>query len=151
MTANYTWTDSEQKSGPEEGQPLTNTAEHMANITLNWDVTEDFSLYAQSQIRSDRYRGWDSNLDKPLYYKNYQLLTLGARYRINDYVSVNARINNLLDEDFTSYTTEYNDLNNDGTFDYVTGRGAVSEVVFLDDYNIKDRARNLWVGVNATF
>ncbi len=151
VTANYTWTDSEQKSGPEAGQPLTNTAEHMANITVNWDMTEDFSVYLQSQIRSDRYRGWDSTLDKPLYYKNYQLMTLGARYRITEYVSVNARINNLLDEDFTSYTTEYNDLNGDGSYEYLTGRGVVSEVVFLDDYNIKDRARNLWVGVNVKF
>lgn len=151
VTANYTWTDSEQKSGPEAGQPLTNTAEHMANITVNWDMTEDFSVYLQSQIRSDRYRGWDSTLDKPLYYKNYQLMTLGARYRITEYVSVNARINNLLDEDFTSYTTEYNDLNDDGSYEYLTGRGVVSEVVFLDDYNIKDRARNLWVGVNVKF
>lgn len=64
---------------------------------------------------------------------------------------MNARINNLLDEDFTSYSTEYNDLNGDGTYEYLTGRGVVSEVVFLDDYNIKDRARNLWVGVNVKF
>ena len=56
-----------------------------------------------------------------------------------------------VDEDFTSYTTEYTDLNGDGTYEYVTGRGAVSEVVFQDDYNIKDRARNLWVGVNVKF
>lgn len=151
VSANYTWTDSEQKSGPQEGQPLTNTAEHMANVTLNWDVTSDINLYLQTQLRSDRYRGWDSNLDKPLYYKNYELLTLGARYRLNEHVTVNARINNLLDEDFTSYTTEYNDLNGDGTYEYLTGRGVVSEVVFLDDYNIKDSTRNFWVGVNVRF
>lgn len=151
VSANYTWTDSEQKSGPQEGEPLTNTAEHMANITLNWDVTTDINLYLQTQLRSDRYRGWDSNLDKPLYYKNYELLTLGGRYRINEHVTVNARINNLLDEDFTTYTTEYNDLNGDGTYEYLTGRGVVSEVVFLDDYNIKDSTRNFWVGVNVRF
>lgn len=151
VSANYTWTDSEQKSGPQEGQPLTNTAEHMANVTLNWDMTTDINLYLQTQLRSDRYRGWDSTLDKPLYYKNYELLTLGARYRINEHVTVNARINNLLDEDFTTYTTEYNDLNGDGTYEYLTGRGVVSEVVFLDDYNIKDSTRNFWVGVNVRF
>lgn len=151
VTANYTWTDSEQKSGPQEGQPLTNTAEHMANVTVNWDMTDDINLYLQSQLRSDRYRGWDSTLDKPLYYKNYELLTLGARYRINEHVTVNARINNLLDEDFTSYTTEYNDLNGDGEYEYLTGRGVVSEVVFLDDYNIKDSTRNFWLGVNVRF
>ena len=151
VSANYTWTDSEQKSGPQEGQPLTNTAEHMANVTLNWDMTTDINLYLQTQLRSDRYRGWDSTLDKPLYYKNYELLTLGARYRINEHVTVNARINNLLDEDFTTYTAEYNDLNGDGTYEYLTGRGVVSEVVFLDDYNIKDSTRNFWVGVNVRF
>ena len=151
VSANYTWTDSEQKSGPQEGQTLTNTAEHMANVTLNWDMTTDINLYLQTQLRSDRYRGWDSTLDKPLYYKNYELLTLGARYRINEHVTVNARINNLLDEDFTTYTTEYNDLNGDGTYEYLTGRGVVSEVVFLDDYNIKDSTRNFWVGVNVRF
>ncbi len=151
ITANYTWTDSEQKSGPQEGQPLTNTAEHMANVTVNWDMTDDINVYLQSQLRSDRYRGWDSTLDKPLYYKNYELLTLGARYRINEHVTVNARINNLLDEDFTSYTTEYNDLNGDGEYEYLTGRGVVSEVVFLDDYNIKDSTRNFWLGVNVRF
>ncbi len=151
VSANYTWTDSEQESGPQEGQPLTNTAEHMANVTLNWDMTTDINLYLQTQLRSDRYRGWDSTLDKPLYYKNYELLTLGARYRINEHVTVNARINNLLDEDFTTYTAEYNDLNGDGTYEYLTGRGMVSEVVFLDDYNIKDSTRNFWAGVNVRF
>lgn len=148
---NYTWTDSEQKSGSSAGQPLTNTAEHMANLTLSWQATEVFNLYLQSEIRSDRYRGWDTNLDKALYYKNYHLLNLGATYEINEHITLNARVNNLLDTDFTSYSTDYNDLNGDGEFEYLTGRGEVSEVVFTDDYNVKDKARNFWVGVNLAF
>ncbi|ODB34763.1 TonB-dependent receptor [Pseudoalteromonas sp. BMB] len=151
LYANYTWTDSEQKSGPQEGQPLTNTAEHMANATVNWQVTDEFSLTLNAEMRSDRYRGWDNNLDKAMYYKNYNLLHLGAKYTFNDNVTVFARINNLLDEDFTSYSTDYNDLNGDGKYEYLSGRGVVSEVVFSDDYNVKDKARNIWFGVNVTF
>ncbi|WP_299598447.1 TonB-dependent receptor [uncultured Microbulbifer sp.] len=151
LQANYTWTDSEQLSGPEEGQPLTNTAEHMANATLDWQATGDLEVYLQAELRSDRYRSWDNVLDKPLYFENYQVLNLGARLTINEYVSVNGRINNLLDEDFTSYSTDYTDLNGDGVYEYASGRGAVSEVVFTDDYNVKDKARSFWVGVNVSF
>jgi outer membrane receptor for ferrienterochelin and colicins len=43
LRANYTWTDSEQETGDDKGLPLTNTAEHMANATLDWQVTERFS------------------------------------------------------------------------------------------------------------
>lgn len=151
LKGNYTWTDSEQKSGPQEGQPLTNTAEHMANLNLSWQALDDLNVYLQAELRSDRYRGWDNVLDKALYFENYQVLNLGARLRLNENVTVNGRINNLLDEDFTSYSAEYTDLNGDGVYEYVTGRGAVSEVVFTDDYNVKDKARSFWVGVNVSF
>ncbi|MDO6428599.1 TonB-dependent receptor [Thalassotalea sp. 1_MG-2023] len=149
--ANYTWTDSEQQSGSEEGLPLTNTAEHMGNINIGWDATEDLNVYLQSEYRSDRYRGFDSIHDRELYYKNYSLLNLGARWTLNDNVMVNLRVNNLLDRDFTSYSTSYDDLNGDGKFEYLSGRGVVSEVVFEDDYNVKDKARNFWASVTVSF
>jgi outer membrane receptor for ferrienterochelin and colicins len=146
VSANYTWTDSEQKSGSNAGQPLTNTAEHMANISTDWSITEKLNTYLQIEIRSDRYRDWNSILDKPLYYKNYSAINLGARYKISDNLTVNLRVNNLLDEDFTSYTTSYVDLDNDGLYSYDD-----DEVIFTDDYNIKDKARSFWVSVNASF
>ncbi len=151
VRGNYTWTDSEQKSGSEAGQPLTNTAEHMVNTTLEWQATDLLTLTLQAELRSDRYRGWDSVTDQPLYYKNYEVFNLGASYRISDNINLNARINNLLNTDFTSYTATYTDLNNDGVYEYLTGRGVTSEVAFSDDYNVKDKARSFWVGVNLTF
>ena len=149
--ANYTWTDSEQKSGSQAGLPLTNTAEHMANVNITWDINADLNVYLQGEFRSDRYRGYDSVLERELYFKNYSLLNLGARWTLNDYVVVNLRINNLLDRDFTTYSVTYDDLNNDGQFEYLTGRGVTSEVNFTDDYNVKDKARNLWAGVTVSF
>ncbi|MGB1292621.1 MAG: TonB-dependent receptor domain-containing protein [Pseudoalteromonas sp.] len=151
LNGNYTWTDSEQQSGSQKGQPLTNSAEHMANITLNWEATDFMEIYLQGVYRSDRYRGWDNVHDQALYYKNYNLFNLGAQFYVNEYIQINARVNNLLDEDFTSYSTTYTDLNGDGEYEYLTGRGVISEVSFTDDYNVKDKGRNFWVGVTAYF
>lgn len=140
IRANYTWTDSEQLSGAEAGLPLTQTAKHMANATLDWIVTDRFSLQLIAESRSKRYRGIDPAGD-PLYYKDYEVLHLAAQYRFSEHVSVAARINNLLDEDFTSFQTSF-------TQDPVSN---TYTPVYLDDYNNKDKARNLWLSFNVNF
>ena len=123
----------------------------MANATLDWSAMDNLTFSLQAELRSERYRDWDSVLDRPLYFKNYELLNLGIRYDATEHLTFFGRINNLLDKDFTSYTTDYIDLDGDGIYTYVTGRGAVSEVIFTDDYNVKDPARNFWVSVQLTF
>ncbi len=145
LRGNYTYTDSRQLSGSQEGQPLTNTAEHMSNVTLEWDINAKLSAQLTNETRSARFRGVDENND-PLYYKDYRVLNLGANYAVNSYFSVYARINNLLDEDFTTYSVRYDDANDDGVFD-----AGDDEVIFEDDYNNKDKRRNLWIGLNVRF
>lgn len=140
IRANYTYTDSEQLSGPSEGQPLTNTAKHMANVTLDWEPTDRISTQLGFETRSDRYRGVDGTTGEHLFYKAYNVFNLGAQYDLNDFVTISGRINNLLNEDFTSYQTTFVD-NGDGTF----------EPNFQDDYNNKDKARSFWVSLNARF
>ncbi|MFV0277446.1 MAG: TonB-dependent receptor domain-containing protein [Parahaliea sp.] len=146
LSANYTWTDSEQKSGPEEGRPLTNTAEHMANLTLDWQVLNNLSLALQGELRSDRYRGWNTILDKAMYYEDYTLWNLGVRYAITDNLTLTGRVNNLLDEDFTTYNTAFVDLNGDGVYDDDT-----DEVQYSDDYNVMAAGRNYWLSLQFSF
>ncbi|SBS35498.1 Colicin I receptor precursor [Marinomonas aquimarina] len=146
LRANYTYTDSEQKSGSNAGKPLNDTAKHMANATLDWQVNEQFNTYLTAEMRSKRYRGspgrgWDSNVEYPEYYKAYTIFHLGAAYELNDTFTFNARVNNLLDEDFTSYQTVY--TTEDG--------GATWESNYIDDYNLKAKARNVWLSVTAKF
>ena len=145
VRGNYTYTDSRQLSGSQEGQPLTNTAEHMSNVTLDWDVNTKLNVQLTSETRSARFRGVDDDND-PLYYKDYRVLHLGATYAVNSYFSVYGRVNNLLDQDFTTYSVRYDDANDDGVFD-----AGDDEVTFEDDYNNKDKRRNLWVGLNVRF
>lgn len=140
LRANYTYTDSEQKTGSNAGRPLNNSAKHMANATLDWQSTNRLNLYLSLEARSDRYRGWDAVADEALYYKDYEVFNLGASYKAADNVTINGRINNLFDRDFTSYTTTFTD-NGDGTY----------TPSYTDDYNNKDKSRNFWVSVNVAF
>ena len=152
LRANYTYTDSEQKSGAEQGQPLGNSAKHMANLTLNWDATDDLSVFLSSEHRSKRYRSWDTDSDTALYYKGYKVLHLGASYQASDFVTLNARINNLLDQDFTRYNIAFSECSETAaSCVYAQGDDTGYAATFVDDYNNKDKARNFWVGLNARF
>ncbi|MGJ4727956.1 TonB-dependent receptor domain-containing protein [Luteimonas sp. SDU101] len=146
LRANYTFTDSEQKSGAEAGLPLTDTARHMANATLDWRAGERLNLFLTAQAHSKRYADQHPVTDQSRYYRDFTVLHLGASYVVNDSVTLNARINNLLDRDFTTYDTQFEDLNADGTYEDNT-----NEVLYFDHYNNKDKARSLWLSVNLSF
>jgi outer membrane receptor for ferrienterochelin and colicins len=139
LRANYTYTDSEQLSGAQKGLPLTNTARHMANASLNWQATEALSMQLSAEMRSKRYRDVINDVRRD--YQDYTVLHLGAQYRFSEYVSVNARINNLLDKDFTSFQTVW--MQDPTSGDYAP--------TYLDDYNNKDKSRNLWLSLNVQF
>lgn len=143
--ANYTFTDSEQKSGDDAGRPLGNSARHMANATLDWFATGKLNVFLSAEARSKRYRGQHVITDEELFYKDYVVYHLGASYEATRWLTINARINNLLDRDFTTYRTEFRDLNNDG--DYLD----TNEALFFDDYNNKDKARAYWISANVRF
>lgn len=137
LNANYTRTDSEQKSGAAAGQPLANTPEHMLNASLNWQVSRALDLYTRGEYRSERYRGAGLAQDQLGDYRAYSLVHLGGRYRVNDQVSFSAAIYNLLDRDFVDYQP------------YVSSaQGAVS---YANTYINSDDGRRLWLSVNLDF
>ncbi|WP_382326447.1 TonB-dependent receptor domain-containing protein [Hydrogenophaga sp. UC242_50] len=145
VRANYTYTDSEQKTGAAIGRPLSESAKHMANAALSWSATPSLELFLNLEAVSDRYRGWDAPTNSAMYYKAYNMLHLGGSYRISKNVTLNARINNLLDHDFTSYSTSFTSCTSGNTC--VGGQ----QPVFRDDYNVKAKARNFWISLNARF
>ncbi|MCH8497670.1 MAG: TonB-dependent receptor [Marinobacter sp.] len=111
LAGNYTYTDSEQKSGANKGQPLTNTPRHLVNANLNWQTTERLALWLKGEYRGERARFLDSydNLsaaNQALYdqvgdLEAYSVFHLGATYQPTDRVVLNASIQNLFDKDFT--------------------------------------------------
>lgn len=145
LKMNYTYIDSEQKSGDQKGYPLTGTAKHMVNATLDWQTTQTFGMYLTMAGRHDRFRGFGRsglNTDSSggEYWKDYEIFHLGARWAMNDTLTFTARVNNLLDEDFTTYDTAFED----------DGMGGF-EPVYFDDYNNKDARRSYWLSMQARF
>lgn len=141
LRANYTYTDSEQKSGNNKGLPLVDTPKNMFNATLSWQVLEPLSVSLITEIRDDRYRSSVTNAATGertnLYYKSYELLHLGARYKVNETVTFNARVNNLLDKNLSTRSCALNSLQNGYTCSA--------------DYKVTEQKRSLWLSADITF
>jgi outer membrane receptor for ferrienterochelin and colicins len=143
LNANYTYTDSEVKTGVSAGLPLVNTPKNMLNATLNWQLAEPLSVQLIAEVRSKRFRGI-AEISGPSgpetveqYYQSYELLHLGLRYRYSEQLSLSARINNLLDDDLSSRSCVL----------------AATEDTYncTADYNTTQQARSLWLSASYRF
>ena len=133
LQGNYTFTDSEQKSGAAAGQPLTDTPEHMLNANLRWNATDRLNLWLRGEYRSSRYRGAGDAQTALGDYKAYSLFHLGGAYRIDDNLTVNAVVYNVFDKDFVSLLP------------YGT------PVAYAPEFANNQEPRRLWVSVTAAF
>ncbi len=142
LLTNYTYTDSEQKSGPSAGLPLSNTPRHMVNARLRWEATPTLSLWLNGEYRSGRYRPEDSATSraKATYgdYRSYELFHLGGSYQLSKNVTLNATIYNLFDKDFVGY----------GPYVSNTNTGAIS---YTNLYSNNQEPRRLWASATFSF
>lgn len=149
--ANYTYTDSEQKSGVFEGKPLNGTAKHMHNSTIDWQMRDNLAMYLTMETRDKRFRGFgrgnviNTGKGGDEYFKSYDVFHLGMSWQLSEQVTLNGRVNNLLDKDFTSYQVDFVDENGNGDY------SDRNDIVYYDDYNNKDKRRNVWLSMNVTF
>ena len=112
ISGNYTYTDSEQESGPNKGAPLTNTPQHMAHASLNWQANDRLSLYFKGEYRGERARlnqrsatltAADRAIVEQLGdLKAYEVFHLGGSFKASENVTLNAAVYNLFDKDFLS-------------------------------------------------
>lgn len=166
LSGNYTYTDSEQKSGQNKGQPLTNTPEHLANLKLGWQTTERLNLWLKGEYRGERARFTSTyanlanangsySTSQSIYdalgkeTKAYTLFHLGGSYKASDNVTLNASIYNLLDKDFLegkAYTLYTNSGAVDGTgygTDYAHSTSSTTGLV--------EEGRRLWLSATVDF
>ena len=136
LTANYTYLDSEQKSGPNEGQPLSDASKHAVNARLNWIVDEKLNTWVRGSYRSPRYRSDEHVRNQLGNYKSYATVDIGAAYKISKNVTVSASINNLFDKDFLEYAS------------YTDSRG---NQAYGPLYTNMKTGRNFWLSMNAQF
>ncbi len=170
LSANYTYTDSEQKSGDNKGEPLTNTPEHLANAKLNWQTTDRLNLWLKSEYRGERARftskyenlansNGSYSTNQSIYdtlgknTKAYTLFHLGGSYRASESLTLNAAVYNLLDKDFVngkSYTT-YGSSGPTAGQANGTAYGTDFSHSTAGTTGVMEEGRRLWLSANFTF
>lgn len=145
LRGNYTYTKSEQTSGVDKGKPIGSTttpARHMANASLNWQISDAISLSLQAEGRYDRYRDTlvttvnGVTTSNVRHFEDYTTFHFGGSWKANEWLTFNARVNNLLDKDFVSQSCL---LISD------------SEYNCVDDYAVKEQRRSFWISMNLRF
>ncbi|MCR6662737.1 MAG: TonB-dependent receptor [Luteimonas sp.] len=154
IAGNYTYTDTEQKSGVDAGAPVTNQAKHVANASLNWSATDRLDVWLKGEYYGDRDRFTNlyANLSAanraivdslgPL--KSYSQFHLGGSFKAAENVTLTATIYNLLDKDFlegTTYTT------NTGA----TAWGSYYSQIGAATTGTLQEGRRLWLSINVGF
>lgn len=132
---NYTYTVSEQKTGAEQGLPLTNTPRHMLNGNLRWRPADAITTWIRGELRSDRYRGAGAAQNALGDYKGYALFHLGGSLEVSEDFRLSASIYNLLDTDFVRYLP------------YASG----AATVYAAEYANNQEGRRLWLSATVDF
>ncbi|PHM45974.1 iron-regulated outer membrane virulence protein, TonB receptor family [Xenorhabdus mauleonii] len=103
LAANYTYTESEQKSGKYKGVTINKMPRNMVNATLNWQVLPEVETWARVNFRSKSkeylYRG-QPKAGSP----SYTFFDLGMTYNITKQLRVLGGVYNILDKRVTEET-----------------------------------------------
>ncbi|HUD28398.1 MAG TPA: TonB-dependent receptor [Novosphingobium sp.] len=135
LSANYTYTDSEQLSGEDEGLPLVGVPKHMFNGNLRWNVTDAASLWARAEVRSSRWRGNNAQQSAVGDFRSYEVFHLGGSYQFTPAFRLAATVYNILDTDYAVYVP------------YASG----AVTAYTPAYSINQEGRRLWLSANVDF
>ena len=97
LTANYTFTDTEIKSGQFKGQPLNGMPEHVFNVTVDHDLTDALNIWSRLHVRGETtpYLG-RSSMSDPI--PGYNFLDVGFNYKFTPSLKGKFGVYNILDE-----------------------------------------------------
>lgn len=122
LTASYTFTDSEQKSGEYAGEPLTQLPKHQVSASLDWQVNDRLSQWTKVSYRGEESQPTTGPSSGSVVAPSYTFVDAGLGYQLNESTRLNAGIYNLFDE----------------TIDY-------------DEYGYVEDGRRVWLGLNVAF
>lgn len=122
LSASYTFTDSEQKSGEYQGQPLTQLPRHQATARLDWDATDRLGTWARVTYRGKESQPITAPSSSTLQAPSYTFVDAGGSFRLTDTAQLLFGIYNLTDESIT-----------------------------YDEYGYVEDGRRLWLGLSVDF
>jgi outer membrane receptor for ferrienterochelin and colicins len=135
LSVNYTYTETEQLSGAEQGLPLVGIPKHMLNGNLRWKLGDKASVWARAEVRSSRYRGNNVQQRELGDFDSYEVFHLGGSYQVAPAFRLSATVFNILDTDYAVYEPYQN--------------GAVT--AFTPAYSINQEGRRLWLSATIDF
>jgi len=100
LATSYSYTFSEQRSGDNKGQPLTQIPKHLASLNINWDINHALNAWARTNYRSKESE--PTSVTSRLTSAPSIITTdLGSAWKLNDNVKVMFGIYNLFDKSTT--------------------------------------------------
>nr|WP_279007896.1 ligand-gated channel protein [Aeromonas jandaei] len=106
VSGSYTFTQSEQKSGPLAGNALNQMPRHMVNGSVDWQTTEELSLWSRVNFRGETSE-YLSRVKMAEGTPSYTFFDMGLVYKANKHLDLTAGVYNLFDKtvDYSSYGT----------------------------------------------
>lgn len=99
MALNYTYTDSEQKTGEYAGSPLNQLPEHLAQASLNWKASDALGTWLRVHYRGEESQPTTGPSQSSLIAPSYTTADLGANYQVMDSVRLGFGVYNLFDKE----------------------------------------------------
>ncbi len=96
LAANYTFTDTEQKSGDFKGKPLNKQPRHMANATLNWETTPEMETWARINFRG-KTSDYLSRTSMAKSTPSYTFVDVGTSYSLTKQLNLIGGVYNVFD------------------------------------------------------
>lgn len=100
LTSNATYIDAKDKT---DNKDISYTPEWLANLNINWAITDNASLFTGVNYTGKQKDGSDKSLDP------YSIINLGGAYIINNSISLKLGITNLTDERLDKTDMDYED------------------------------------------
>ena len=101
LNANYTYTDSEQKTGAYAGNPLNQLPKHLFQASLNYQHSDALSSWLRFHYRGEESQPVTGPSQRSLVAPSYNLTDLGANYQLNRSIKLGVGVYNLFDEKIT--------------------------------------------------
>ncbi|WP_445115202.1 TonB-dependent receptor domain-containing protein [Acinetobacter sp. WZC-1] len=99
LAANYTYSDTEIKSGDFKGQPLNGIPEHLFNITVDYNINDALNVWSRMQYRSSTPAYLSrTSMGAARPDPGYEFLDVGMNYKFTSNLKGKFGVYNLLDE-----------------------------------------------------
>ncbi|BES69131.1 ligand-gated channel protein [Marinobacter nanhaiticus D15-8W] len=122
VSTSYTYTDSEQKSGEYEGEPLTQLPKHLVSASLDWQASSRLATWVRATYRGEESQPTTGPSQSDTVAPSYTFVDTGLGYELTSNTTVKAGIYNILDED-----------------------------VNYDEYGFTEDGRRYWLALNVGF